>query len=194
MPATFMVACRHIWCVPSLLPLTIYKKLPPFPSLQMPVTAKHWKVQTNTMKDYQRPQQYIYQLGHVAPGLGLLVSVCILMLPILGLVDEHAQLTTTDYTSPIHQCYIHLCHGHITSCHTSLVLPSLNNVIPAMVLQNTLVRMSVRCPLYTCVHHVSPIDILSGLGRRVVGIVLVLLLLLSGDIETNPGPVGEFLY
>ena len=24
--------------------------------------------------------------------------------------------------------------------------------------------------------------------------VVVLLLLLSGDVETNPGPVGEFLY
>ena len=160
----------------------------------MPVTAKHRKVQTNTMKAYQRPQQYIYQLGHVNPGLGLLVSVCILMLPMLGLVDEHAQLATMDHTS-IHQCYIHLCHGHMTSHHTSLVLPSLNNVIPAMVLQNTLVRMSVRCPLYTCVHHVSPINLPSDLhGRKVVGMVLVSLLLLSGDIETNPGPVGEFQY
>ena len=32
----------------------------------------------------------------------------------------------------------------------------------------------------------------SGLGRMVVGVIL-LLLVLSGDIETNPGPVGEFL-
>ena len=30
----------------------------------------------------------------------------------------------------------------------------------------------------------------SGLGRMVVGVIL-LLLVLSGDIETNPGPVGE---
>ena len=36
------------------------------------------------------------------------------------------------------------------------------------------------------------LNLASGLGRRVVGMVLVLLLLLSGDIETNPGPVGEF--
>ena len=31
----------------------------------------------------------------------------------------------------------------------------------------------------------------SHMGRRAVGLVVVLLLLLSGDIETNPGPVGE---
>ena len=31
----------------------------------------------------------------------------------------------------------------------------------------------------------------SHMGRRAVGVVVVLLLLLSGDIETNPGPVGE---
>ena len=29
--------------------------------------------------------------------------------------------------------------------------------------------------------------------RRTVGVVVVLLLLLSGDVETNPGPVGEIL-
>ena len=31
----------------------------------------------------------------------------------------------------------------------------------------------------------------SLMGRRAVGLVVVLLLLLSGDVETNPGPVGE---
>ena len=153
----------------------------------MPVTTGHQKVQTNIMKGYRRPRQYIYhpfQLGHVSPGLSLLVSVCLLMLPMLGLVDEHVQLTT-------------LCHDDMTSYHTSLVLPSLNNVIPTMVLQNTVVRMSVSCPLYTLlrtgVRHVFSIDLPSGLERRVVGVLVVLLLLLSGDIETNPGPVGEFL-
>ena len=29
---------------------------------------------------------------------------------------------------------------------------------------------------------------------KVVGMVMVLLLLLSGDIETNPGPDGEYVY
>ena len=33
----------------------------------------------------------------------------------------------------------------------------------------------------------------SNMGRRAVGVVAVLLLLLSGDVETNPGPVGEVL-
>ena len=36
------------------------------------------------------------------------------------------------------------------------------------------------------------LNLLSSLGRSTVGVVLALLLLLSGDIETNPGPVGEF--
>ena len=166
----------------------------------MPISTGHQKVQTNLMKGYQRQQQYIYQhcqLGDVSPGLSLLVSVCLLMLPMLGLVDEHAQLTTMYHMNPIQQCYIHLCHDHMISCHTYLVLPSLNNIIPTMVLQNTVVRMSVRCLLYTVFHtgirHVFSISLPSGLGRGVVGEVVVLLLLLSGDIETNPGPVGEFL-
>ena len=36
------------------------------------------------------------------------------------------------------------------------------------------------------------LSVLSSLGRMAVGVTL-LLLILSGDIETNPGPVGEFL-
>ena len=32
-----------------------------------------------------------------------------------------------------------------------------------------------------------------GLGRMVVGAVVVLLLLISGDVEMNPGPVGEYI-
>ena len=41
--------------------------------------------------------------------------------------------------------------------------------------------------------HPSPgLGVPSGLGRMVVGVIL-LLLVLSGDVETNPGPVGEFL-
>ena len=31
----------------------------------------------------------------------------------------------------------------------------------------------------------------TSLGRRVVGVVVLLLLLMSGDIEMNPGPVGK---
>ena len=33
----------------------------------------------------------------------------------------------------------------------------------------------------------------SHMRRRTVGVVVVLLLLLSGDVESNPGPVGEVL-
>ena len=162
----------------------------------MPISTGHRKVQTNKRKAYQRPRQYIYrhcQLVHVSPGLSLLVSVCVLMLPMLGLVNEHAQLTTTCHMSPIHQGSVHPCHMIFN--HTPLALPSLNNVLPAMALQNRVVRSNIGCPSYTQPDfpHCSPILHLNLPSRLVVGVVLVLLLLLSGDIETNPGPVGEFL-
>ena len=154
------------------------------------------------MKAYRRPRQYIHhhcQLGHVSPGFSLLVSVCVLMLPMLGLVDEHVQLTTMYHMSPIHQCYVH--PRHMTFSHNPLLLPSLNNVLPAMALQNRVARPNIGCSSYTSSHsdlpHCSPVlhlNLPSGLERRVMGMVLILLLLLSGDIETNPGPVGEFLY
>jgi len=157
--------------------------------------------QTNIMKTYRRPRQYIYhpcQPGHVAPGLGLLVSVCIIMLPMLVLVDKHVQLTTMNHMNPINQWSGHPCYDHIVSCHTSLALPSLNNVLPAMTLQSRVVRSNIGCASYSSSHsgvrHVPLIlhlDLPSGL---VVGVVVVLLLLMSGDIETNPGPVGEFLF
>ena len=163
----------------------------------MPI-SRHQKVQTNNMKTYRMPRQYIYhpcQPGRVAPGLGLLVSVCILMLPMLVLVDEHAQLTTMYH---INQWSVH--SHHMTFNHTPLLLPSLSNVLPAMALQSRGVRSNIGCASYssshTGIHHVPLIlhlTLPSGLGRRVVGVVLILLLLLSGDIETNPGPVGEFL-
>ena len=165
----------------------------------MPVTTGHQKVQTNTMKGYRRPRQYIHhhcQLGHVSPGLSLLVSVCLLMLPMLGLVDEHVQLTTMYHMNPIHQGYVHPRHMTFSPTPLVLMLPSLDNVLPAMALQNRGVRLIIGCPSCTSsqsgVCHVPPILHLilpSGLGRRVVGVVLTLLLLLSGDIETNPGPV-----
>ena len=153
------------------------------------------------MKGYQRPRQYTYQhcqLGHVSPGLSLLVSVCVLMLPMLGLVDEHVQLTTMYHMNPINQCYVH--PRHMSFSHTPLLLPSLNNVLPAMALQNRVARANIGCSSYTSSHSDLPhcfsilhLNLPTGLGRWVVGVVLVLLLLLSGDIETNPGPVGEFL-
>ena len=165
----------------------------------MPISSGY--KQTNIMKAYRRPPQYIYhpcQPGRVAPGLGLLVSVCVLMLPMLVLMDEHVQLTTMNHTNPINQWSVHT--HHMTFNHTPLLLPSLNNLLPAMALQSRVARSNIGCASYSSSHsgvrHVPPIlhpDLPSGLGRRVVGVVLVLLLLLSGDIETNPGPVGEFL-
>ena len=170
----------------------------------MPVTTGRQKVRTNTMKANRdhRPRQYIYHNSQcdVSPGLSLLISVCVLMLPMLGLVDEHAQLTTVYHMNTINQWNVH--SRHMTFRHTPLVLilPSLDNVLPAVALQNRIVLSNVGYPSYTSsqsgVRHILPIlhlNLLSGLGRRVVGVVVLLLLLMSGDIETNPGPVGEFL-
>ena len=79
-----------------------------------------------------------------------------------------------------------------------LVLPSLDNVLPAMTLQNRLARLntgytsclsfysSVQCGSSTMSHRVY-----YRRALRVVGVVVALLLLLSGDVELNPGPLGK---
>ena len=148
------------------------------------------KVQNNPMKPYRKQRQYIYrhcQLCHVTTSYAVIVGVCILMLPMLELATEHVQLTTT--------CHINrIPPTCMTFSHTPLELPSLNNVLSAMVLQNQLAWSNIKCPSYISsysnVHHTSLSPASTGLGRRVVGVLVLLLLLMSGDIETNPGPVG----
>ena len=165
------------------------------PSLQMPLSSVHKKVQTSTSA-YQRQQhQYIYchcQLGHVTSGCAILVAVCIFMLPMLEVAAEHKQLTTTHHNNPVYQC-----GGNVTFSHSPLVLPSLKNVLPAMVLQNRAVRSNMH--LSHSLYHSSVCHVFFSLGlgvppslKKVVGVVVVLLLLLSGDIETNPGPDSEY--
>ena len=151
----------------------------------------HRKVWTNSIN--QKSRQYIYHhclMSHVTPGLGLLVSVCIFMLPMLQLADEHVQLTT------MYHMKISWWSCHMTFNHTLLVLPSLNNVLPAMALQNRVVwstrPLSSKSNVYCAFQSPAPI-IPSCLRSKVVKVMFVLLLMLSGDIETNPGPVGEFL-
>ena len=116
----------------------------------------------------------------------------------IQLSAEHLQLATKYHVNPINQWYVHRYHMNIS--HTPLVLPSLDNVLPAIVLQNSVVRLNIGCP-YTSsrssIHHIPPslhLNLLTGLWRNVVAVVLALLLLLSGDIETNPGPLGECLF
>ena len=152
------------------------------------------------MKAYQKHsrKQYNYhqcQLGRVTPGNALLISMCLLMLPMVQLSTEHVQLAITYHMIPINQWYAYQHHLNIS--HIPLVLPSLSNLLPAIILQNSVVRLNICCPSYT-----SPpsnicdslhFNLLSSLVRSVVAVVLALLLLLSGDIETNPGPVGECL-
>ena len=147
-----------------------------------------------------RPQcinpRFQCQLGHVAPSHAFLLAMCITMLPMLVVAAEHVQLATTDHMNPMDQSCIH--PHHTTFKHGPFMLPSLNNILPAMALQNEIVKSNIWClshsSSHASVHHVSSspgFSVPSGLGRMMVGTVVFLLLLMSGDIETNPGPVGE---
>ena len=167
----------------------------------MPVSTGHRKIQTKQMKAYRKQKQFMYhhcELCHVTPGNAIVISVCILMLPVVRLTAEHAQLATTYHMNPTNRWYVH--QHPITFGHGPLISSSLSNVLPVMVLQNSIVRLNIGCPSYTSSHYricQTPLklhlNLLSGLGRSVVAVVLALLLLLSGDIETNPGPVGACL-
>ena len=159
----------------------------------MPLSAMYQKIQTSTVSAHQRQQhQYIYrhcQLGHVIPGHAILLAVCIFMLPMLEVAAEHKQLTTIHHTDPAN-----LCGGHVTFSHFHLVLPSLSNLLPAMVLQNRVVRSNMCFSRSFSHSSIRPISFglcPSSLKKVVVVMVVILLLLLSGDIETNPGPVGK---
>ena len=165
-----------------------------FSSLQMKSSTGQRKVQTNAMKAYRKQRQYIYrhcQLCHVTPSYALIVAVCILMLPMLELATEHVQLKTMYCTNSInHVHHMTFSLSPVTFSHTHL-LPFPNNVLPAMVLQNRVAWPNIKCPSHSRVCHVSLSPALTGLGRRVVGVVIILLLLMSGDIETNPGPLSK---
>ena len=154
------------------------------------------------MRASRRPQphsintQFQCQLSHVTAGHAFLLAVCITLLPMLVITAEHAQIVTTDHRNPMDQSCIHpRC---TTFKHTPFMLPSLNNILPAMALQNEIVKSNIWClsrsSSHASIHHVSfspGFSVPSGLGKMVVGVVVVLLLLMSGDIEMNPGPVGE---
>jgi len=149
-------------------------------------------------KNYRRasPRLYIcqHQLNHVIPSYTLPLAMCILMLPMVMVAVEHKQLATTYHMNPVDRC------SHMTFSNTPMALPSLNNVIPAMVLLNRRMRLNIGCLLCFLPHSsiplVSPslgLRVYYSLESRVVGIVVIILLLLSGDIEVNPGPLGECL-
>ena len=160
----------------------------------MPFSAVPKKVRTSTVSAYRRKHQYIYrhcQLGHVIPGHAILVAVCTLMLPMLEVAAEHKQLTTTHHTNPAN-----LCGGHVTFSDSHLVLPSLSNILPAMALQNRVVWSNIHLSHFLSHSSVCQVFLKLGLSvsysLKVVGMLVILLLLLSGDIETNPGPDGEY--
>ena len=159
----------------------------------MPLITRHRRVQTNA---HLKQRQYIYchhQVGHVVPRHAVLVSVCIFMLSMLG-VAEHVHLRTAEYMNLINQSHFHQCH--MTFRCVTLLLPSINNILPAMTLQNRVVRSNISCSTshtsncYASPSQTSPFTSLSGLVRVVGMVLMALLLLMSGDIELNPGPVG----
>ena len=174
--------------------VSLRSQLTGYSLLQMPsLGTENRKVLTDTVKAYRRQQHYIHyhcQLGHVTPGNALLVSVCLLMLPVLGLTTEHVQLATMYHN-----------HWHVHRCHKSfhnapLVLPSLSDILSAMGIQNELARSNAMGPSpYSSTYHTSlnpAVIVTFGLERMVVGLgVMALLLLMSGDVEINPGPVGK---
>ena len=157
--------------------------------LLLQMWIKNWK--SFQKASLRPPTCHIYQLSHVTPSFAVPLTVCILMLPLLVVVNEHVQLTMSD---TIFQC------GHMTLNTAPLVLPSLDNVLPATSLQNRVPRLktgyasclsfhsSIQCGSSSMSHRVY-----SRRALRVVGVVVALLLLLSGDIELNPGPLGKCL-
>ena len=137
------------------------------------------------------------QLSHITHSHAFLMAICIFMLPMMVVAAEHAQLTTTEPEILFGRWCVH--PHHTTLKHPPLMLPFLINVLPAMALQNEIVKSNIWClshfSSHTSVHCVSSspsFSVPSGLGRMVVEAVVVLLLMMSGDIEMNPGPVGEY--
>ena len=93
----------------------------------MLIATGHRKVQTDTMKAYRKRSRkqynyHQYQLRQVTPGNALLISVCILMLPMVRLSAEHVQLAINYRVNPINQCCDHRHHMNIS--HTPLMLVS----------------------------------------------------------------------
>ena len=154
------------------------------------------------MRAFQRSQpqcinpRFQCQLGHVTRGHAFLMTMCVFMLPMAVIAAEHTQLTMTEPVILFGRWCIH--PRHMSLKHTPLKLPSLSNILPVMALQNEIVKSNIWClscsTSHTSVRRVSfspGFNVPSGLGRMVVGAVVFLLLLLSGDIEANPGPFGE---
>ena len=143
-----------------------------------------------------RPHIHHHQLSHVTLNYSLPLVMCVLMLPMLVVAVEHMQLATTYRMNPLDRCSL------MTFIRTPLVLPSLNNVLPAMVLQNRGVRLNTGCAscfssyTYTNIQSDSltlSLRVFFSVARMVVAVVVIFRLLLSGDVELNPGPLGEYL-
>ena len=153
------------------------------------------------MRPFRRTQpqcfypQFQSQLGCVTPGYAYVVAVCVFMLTMAVVADEHVHLASTEPVILFGRWCVHPHHHFKPS---PLMLPLLNNILPAMALQSVEVKSNIWYLSHSSSHaSVYPVSsspgfsVPSGPRRMVVGAVVVLLLLMSGDIEMNPGPVGE---
>ena len=137
---------------------------------QIPVIIELQKVYT--MGAFQRPQPWCFnprfqcQLGHVTLGHAFVLAVCIFVLPMAVVAVEHVQLASTEPVSLFGRGCV---HPHHIFKHNPLMLPSLNNILPAMALQNEIVKSNIWClshsSSYAGVCHVSSSQGFKDSGR-----------------------------
>ena len=111
------------------------------------------------------------------------------------LLYEHLylRLTLKTRTITLHIMCIDLFPTQMKVCHN--MMNASQRVRPHRSYHhNRAEQLNTSCMPYSSnIHHASPgpgLRVPSGLGRMVLRVIL-LLLVLSGDIESNPGPVGK---
>ena len=143
------------------------------------------------MNASQRQQQYICHHCQLGVTLGHALPVSVFM---LGFSAVNMELTTTYHINFISQWYVH--PHHMTFRYAPLVLP-FSNILPTMVLQCGVLWSNIRSFFYSSSHFDISVtaslnlNLFFSLGRSIMRLVLLLLLVLSGDVELNPGPLGE---
>ena len=163
----------------------------------MPIGTCSKNFQVNTVNASQRQQQYSYHHCQLGVTLGHLLPVSVYM---LGFSAEYMQLSTTYHIKFISQWYMYV-HPHYMTFRFAALLQPVNNVQPTMVIQSRVLWSNIKGFSYTLSHFNTSVTVSLqlnfsfSLGSRMARLVLFLLLLLSGDVELNPGPFGEyFLY
>ena len=154
----------------------------------MPISAGYRKVQNNAVKACRKHRQHtVYrhcQLCHVTPTCALIVGVCILMLPMLELANERVQLATMYDRNHINHVHAPDLRAHPISqqCATSHGPPEQSSVVKYQM------SVPLQCPLcyaQPSSHYGYGSEEEDGGGGGASTTILM-----SGDVEMNPGPVG----